>query len=188
MSLRLLWIFCLIAAGAALTLTFMNQRNSYDETTVAVASNDNPTVSFENIDMIINSSTGLPQYEVSSPKYWLYQQEQRSEFESPDIVIYKSNGNKIFATSEKGETHNENDVLTLIGDVKITQPKTDAEPESLNIYTDKLTVSQTDQQATTDLPVTAIRGPEKITAIGMTLNLNDEILYLHKNVKALYKP
>jgi len=166
----------------------MNQRHSYTEITTSTNTNNNPSISFENIDMIINSPTGTPQYELSSPKYWLFQQEQRSEFDSPDIVIYKQNGSKIYATSEKGETYNENDVLTLIGDVKITQPKTETELESLNIYTDKLTISQTKQEATTDLPVTAIRGAEKITAVGMTLDLNDEILYLHQNVKAHYNP
>ena len=188
MSLRLIWIFCLIAAGAALTLSFMDLRNNYSETSSPTILNNTPSVSFENIEMIINSPSGQPQYELSAPKYWLYNQEQRSEFESPDIVIHNENGTKLYATSEKGETHDENDVLTLIGDVKIKQPSTDIEPEALNIFTEKLTISQKTQLVTTDLPVLAIRGSEKVTAHGMTLHLNDEILHLHNNVKAQYNP
>lgn len=188
MSFRLVWIFCLIAAGAGLTLSFLNQREKNVETATPLTSHNIPTVSFESIEMIINSPTGLPQYELSSPKYWLYHQQQRSEFDSPDIIIYNENGSKIFASSEKGTTHNENDVITLIGDVKIEQPSSNAEPEPLNIYTEKLTVSQKKQQVTTNLPVTAIRGSQKVTAVGMTLNLDDKVVRFHSNVKGLYNP
>jgi len=188
MSLRLIWIFCLIAVGAGLTLTFFNQR----EKDVALAAPPNykntPTVSFDNIEMTINSPAGLPQYELSSPKYWLYHQEQRSEFDSPDIVIYNKNGSKIFATSEKGTTHDDNDVITLIGNVEIEQPSSNIEPEPLNIFTEKLTVSQKKQQVTTTLPVTAIRGAQKVTALGMTLSLDNKVVRFHSNVKGLYNP
>jgi len=138
--------------------------------------------------MVINSPTGQPQYELSAPKYWLYHQEQRSEFDSPDIVIYNENGSKIYATSERGETYDENDVITLIGDVKIKQPGTEAEPDPLNIYTEKLSVSQKKQQVTSDQEVTATRGAEEVTALGMTLNLDDKILHLHQDVKGRYNP
>lgn len=188
MSYRLVWIFCLIVVGAALTLSFLSQRDSYTETASPSASNNTPTVSFDNIKMIINSPTGQPQYELSAPKYWLYHDQQRSEFTSPDIVIYNENGSKIYATSEKGQTHDENDVITLIGDVKIEQPSTNAEPVPLSIYTEKLTVSQKKQQVTTDLAVTATRGSQQVTALGMTMNLNDKVLHLHNNVKGQYNP
>ncbi len=188
MSFRLVWIFCLIVVGGALTLSFLNQRERNVETAASSSSNNSPTVSFENIEMIINSPNGQPQYELSAPKYWLYHQQQKSEFDSPDIIIYNENGSKIYVTSEKGETRDENDLITLIGDVKIEQPSTIAEPIPLNIYTEKLTVSQKKQQVTTDLPVTAIQGSQKVTALGMTLNLNDKVLHLHSNVKGQYNP
>ncbi len=188
MSFRLVWIFGLIVVGAGLTLSFLNQREGIAETANPPVSSNTPTVSFENINMIINSPAGLPQYELSSPKYWLYHDQQRSEFDSPDIVIYNENGSKIFATSEKGTTQDENDVITLIGDVKINQPSSDAQPEPLSIRTEKLTVSQKNQQVTTELPVTATRGSQKVTAVGMTLNLNDKVVHLHSKVKGRYNP
>lgn len=188
MPYRLVWIFCLIVVGAALTLSFLNQRHSHIEKPQISANNNTPSVNFENIDMIINSPTGQPQYKVAAPKYWLYDKEQRSEFDSPDIIIFNENGSKIFASAEKGETQDENDVITLIGNVKINQPGSEAEPSSLSISTDRLTVSQKKQQVTTDLPVTATRDTQKITAVGMTLNLSDKTLYLHSNVKGQYVP
>ena len=187
MSFRLIWIFCLIVAGGILTLTFFNQRERTIET-VTTAKMNKPTVSFENIDMIINSPNGQPQYRLASPKYWLYHEQQTSEFESPDIIIFNENGSKIFATSKKGYTQDDNDVITLIGDVEVKQPVSTEEPYPLNIFTDKLTVSQSLQQVTSDLAVTAIRGSQKITALGMTLNLNDKVLQLHNDVKGRYDP
>lgn len=187
MSFRLIWIFCLIAAGGVATLAFFNQRERVTEVSTPTTETK-PTVSFENIDMIINSPSGQPQYKLAAPKYWLHHQRQTSEFDSPDIVIYNENGNEIYATSEKGQTRDNNDVITLIGDVKVRQAASDEEPYPLNIFTDKLTVSQSQQQITTDLPVTATRGPQKITALGMTLNLNNKVLQLHKNVKGQYDP
>ncbi len=188
MPYRLVWIFALIVIGGVLTLSFFNQRERQTENTAATTSSNTPTVSFENIEMIINSPAGQPQYELKAPKYWLFNDQHRSEFTFPEIVIYNENGSKIYASSEKGETRDNNDVITLIGDVHIEQPSTDIEPIPLNIYSEKLTVSQQKQQVTTDLPVTATRGSQKMTALGMTLNLNDKILHLHSKVKGQYNP
>ena len=185
MLLRLVWLCCLIIVGATTTLWFINQRTSHIQVESAEISNT-PSVSFSDIDMIINSAEGKPQYKLSAPLYWLYHEEQRSEFELPNIVIYRNNGNKIFANALKGQTHDDNNVITLIGDVKINQPKTESESYTLEILTDKLTVFPKDQRATTDAPVTAIRGPQMVTALGMTLDLNNQVLHLHNNVKGRY--
>lgn len=188
MPYRLVWIFLLIVFGGALTLSFLNQRDRLVGNTAVTSSSNTPTVSFENIEMIINSPAGQPQYELTAPKYWLFHDQRRSEFTSPNIVIYNENGSKIYASSKQGETRDNNDVITLTGDVKIEQPSTNVEPVPLNIYTEKLTVSQKKQQVTTNMPVTATRGTQKMTASGMTLNLNNKILHLHSNVKGQYNP
>ncbi len=187
MSLRLIWIFCLIAVGGLVTLAFYNQREHVSEVS-APTTDSKPTVSFENIDMIINSPSGQPQYKLAAPKYWLYHKQQKSEFDSPDIVIYDEKGDEIFATSERGQTFNDNDVITLIGNVKVQQAATKEEPDPLHIFTDKLTVSQSQQEITSDLEVIATRGSQKITALGMTLDLNNKVLQLHRNVKGQYDP
>jgi len=187
MLLRLVWIGCLIVVGAASTLWFLNQRASYTETT-ATAITDTPSVSFNDIEMIINSAEGVPQYKLSSPRYWLYHDEKRSEFELPDITIYRNNGSKIFAKALKGQTHGDNEVITLIGDVRIHQPKSKSVPHPLKIMTERLTVFLRQQRATTDSPVTVIHGSQMVTALGMTLDLDTQVLHLHNNVVGRYDP
>ena len=188
MLLRLVWICCLIIVGAATTLWFLNQRTSHTDAKAVAATSNTPSVSFDDIEMIINSSEGIPQYKLSAPKYWLYDAEERSEFDLPDIAIYRRNGSKIFAKALKGQTHDNNKVITLIGDVRINQPKSDNDPYLLRVMTDRLTVIPKEQRATTDAPVTAIRGSQKLTAIGMTLDLTTQILHLHNNVEGRYEP
>ena len=170
-----------------LTLTFFNQRENATQT-INVTETNKPSVSFQNIDMIINSPNGQPQYRLASPKYWLYHEKDASEFESPDIIIFNENGSKILATSDKGHTQDDNEVITLIGNVKVKQLANTEDSDPLNIFTDKLTVSQSQQQVSSDLHVTAIRGSQKITALGMTLNLNNKVLQLHNEVKGRYDP
>ena len=187
MKLRLIWLSCLIIVGAALTLWFFNQRTSHIET-VTHESVNTPSVSFNDIEMIINSTDGTPQYKLYAPKYWLYDDEKRSEFASPNIEIFRSNGSKVYANSLKGKTQDNNKIITLIGDVKIKQPKSDNNPYSLEVITDKLTIFPKEQRATTDSFVTAKRGNQIVSAIGMTLDIETEIVHMHSDVKGYYEP
>lgn len=187
MQLRLIWLFCLIIVGATATLWFLNQRTSHIETSETVVTNT-PSVSFNDIEIIINSADGKPQYKLFAPKYWVYDEENRSEFESPNIEIYRKNGNKVFAKSLKGNTQENNNIITLIGDVEIKQPKSHDDPYLLEVFTDELTIFTKQQRATTESSVLAKRGNQKIRAVGMTLDLDTQIVYLHNNVIGNYVP
>ena len=187
MQLRLIWLCCLIIAGAAATLWFLNQRTSHIEITTQKYINT-PSVSFNDIEMIINSTDGKPQYKLYAPKYWLYDDEKRSEFESPDIEIFRKNGSKVYANSLKGNTHDNNNIITLIGDVKIKQPKSEHDPYSLEVFTDKLTIFPKEQRATTDSFVTAKGGNQMVSATGMTLDIETRIVHMHSDVKGYYEP
>ena len=187
MLLRLIWLCCLIVAGAGATLWFLNQRVSYTETSTGFLS-DKPSVSFKDIEMIINSTAGDPQYKLSSPKYWLYDDEKRSEFELPDIEIYQNNGNKVFAKALKGNTSEGNDIITLIGNVEINHPQSEENAYALEVFTDSLTVFPKKQRATTDAEVIAKRGNQTIKAIGMTFDLDTQIVYLHSQVTGQHEP
>lgn len=187
MSLRLIWVYCLIIIGAAVALWFLNQHASHTETT-AMRTSDTPSTNFSDIEMVINSSKGRPQYKLSSPEYWLYHEERRTEFELPSITIYSNNGSKIFATALRGQTYDDNNVITLIGNVRINQPGPENDSHISKIMTDRLTIHPESQRAITDSPITATRESNIVKASGMTLNLNTQILHLHGNVEGHYEP
>ena len=187
MLLRLIWICCLIIGGAAATLWVLNLRPSHTEFPSDVTP-AMPSVSFDDIEMIINSTEGKPQYKLHAPKYWLYDKEKRSEFEFPDIAIYRKNGSKVFAKALKGQTHEDNKVITLIGDVRIKQPQSQSDPHLLEIFTEKLIVYPKEQRATTDVDILATRGNQRLQAVGMSLDLDTQILYLHNDVNGRYDP
>jgi len=187
MTLRLFWICCLIVAGATATLWFLSQRSIH---TVSLTHNDatTPSVLFYDVEMVVNSDEGKPRYKFTAPKYWLYPNENRSEFEQPEISIYGKNGDALYAKALRGETHENNDVITLIGEVYITKPKSKDTPHNLKVMTERLTILPNKDKATTDILITAIRGSEMVTAIGMTLDYKEQTLYLHNNVEAHYAP
>ncbi len=187
MLLRLIWLCCLIVVGATATLWFLNQRSSYVEISPAPLM-DTPSISFNDIEMTINATNGSPQYKLYAPKYWLYDDEERSEFENPDIQIYRSDGSKVFAKALRGNTREDNNIITLVGNVEINQPESKNNPFRLEIFTDKLTVFPKKQSATTDSKVTAKQGDQIIKAKGMTLDLETEIVFLHSEVTGRYEP
>lgn len=190
MHLRLVWITCLIIISTAAALWLQNQRKQYTPNETQSAANKEPaSVLFKDIEMTINTVAGTPQYKLSAPIYKHYQEEQRGEFEHPDIVIFSASGKLVFAQSEKGETRQNNSVITLLGNVEVKRPQ-DAENTNsyeLEINTDKLVVFPKQQRATTDAKVSATRGPSTVTALGMTIDLATEILHLHNNVQGHYK-
>ncbi len=192
MQLRLVWITCLIIISTAVALWMQNQRNNSIETEKQSNTNEEPaSVLFKDIEMTINTAAGTPQYKLSAPIYKHYHAEQRGEFKFPDIVIFPENGNLVFAQSEKGETRENNSVITLLGQVEIRQPHKEKEENNnsyeLEINTDKLVVFPKQQRATTDSKVSATRGPNTVTALGMTIDLEKEILHLHDEVQGHYK-
>ena len=187
MHLKLVWICCLIVVGAVLALLISN-KDTKEKESVTVQNSNAPTVSFNDVNMIINSPQGVPQYKLSAPKYWLYHDEQRSEFQHPEITIYNDDGTEINASSLKGETSEDNDVITLLGNVVINQPQSNKNSNPLKLTTDKITLYPEKHQAYTKSLVTAVRGKQKVTATGMTINLNTQILFLHSNVIGRYEP
>lgn len=189
MLLRLVWICCLIIVGAVMALLVSSKHTGENKfRQVSTQISNAPTVSFSNVNMIINSPEGIPEYELSSPKYWLYHKEQRSEFLQPSITIYSKNSGTIHAKSLKGETFDDNNVITLLGNVIINQSKLSDDLEPINITTEMLTLYPDKQQAYTKSSVTATKGNQKLTASGMTIDMAKQTLYLHSNVVGRYDP
>ena len=188
MQSRLVWIGCLIIVGTAVALWFLNQRDAPIEVSPPDISSDAPSVSFNDVKMLVNSPDGKPQYRLLASKYQLYDNEQRSEFDLPDITLYDNQGNRIYARALQGEAHNHTSVITLTGNVRINQAKPETGSHRLEIITDTLTVFPEKQRATTDSAITATRGSQRFSAQGMSLDLETEVLHLHSNVEGTYEP
>ena len=186
MRLRLVWISCLIIVGAVLALLVPKKHTTTVKQVITPVSNA-PTVSFSDVKMIINSPQGSPEYELFSPKYWLYHEEQRSKFLQPRIIIYSKKSGLIHAKSLEGETFDNNNIIMLLGDVEIDQENSEENNTPISIRTEKLTLYPEKQKAHTKSDVIAVRGKQKVTASGMTIDLDKQTLYLHSNVVGWYE-
>lgn len=178
----------MIIMGTAVALWFLNQRDTTIEVNLPDISPDAPSASFNDVKMLINSPDGKPQYRLLASNYQLYDDEQRSEFDLPDITLYDNSGNQIYARALQGEAHSHTSVITLTGNVIINQAKPNTGSHQLKIITDTLTVFPEEQRATTDSAITATRGSQRFSARGMSLDLKTEVLHLHNNVEGIYEP
>ena len=120
-----------------------------------------PSTIFKDVEITVNSARGTPHYILSAPAYWLYPEQRRTEFELPNITIHPKNGGKISATALRGQTHNDDERLTLIGNVRIHQAAVAEDPHPYWF---------------------------EVTADRMTLSLNTRIIRLHGNVEGYYAP
>lgn len=188
MQSRLVWTGCLIVAGAAFALWLLGQRDSAVNVIEQAALTDTPSVRFTNVKMQINGMDGTPQYRLLASEYRVYEDEQRSEFDLPDITLYDSDGDQIHAHALRGETNNYTSVIVLTGDVRITRAKRDTSPHPLNITMDTLTVFPDEQRAHTDSAIKATLGSQMFSSLGMSLDLKTKVLLLHSNVESTYEP
>ena len=188
MRSRQVWIGCLIIAGAVLALWFLSQRDSPIDVVQPGTSSNAPSVHFTGIKMLINSPDGKPRYRLLASGYRLYDEEQRSEFDLPEITLYDSEGSRIYARALRGEAHNYTSVIVLTGDVRINRAKLDTGPHPLNITTDTLIVFPEEQRASTDSAINATLGSQNFSSHGMSLDLNTKVLLLHSNVESIYEP
>ena len=188
MRSRLIWIGCLIILGAAAALWFLNQRDAPVGVSHTGTPPGTPSVSFDGVEMVINAADGKPRYKVLAARYQLHETEKRSRFDLPSITLYDNEGSQIHVQALQGEAHDDSSVITLTGDVRINQAQPDNGSHPLVISTERLVVFPEKQRATTDSTITAIRGSEMFSAQGMSLDLKEEVLYLHSNVEGVYQP
>lgn len=188
MQSRLVWIGCLIIVGAAVALWFLNQRDAPVKVSQLDTSSDAPSVRFTDVKMHINSQDGKPLYTLLAAEYRLYDDEQHSEFDLPDITFYDSEGNRIHALALQGEAHDYTSVIVLTGDVRIIRVKPDPDRHPLEITTDTLIVFPEEQRASTDAVIKATRGSQMFSSKGMSLDLKTKVLVLHSNVESIYEP
>ena len=188
MQSRLVWIGCLIIASAAVALWFLSQRDSSVHVVEQLTSTNAPSVRFTNAKMLINGMDGKPQYRLLASEYRLYEDEQRSEFDLPDITLYDGDGDRIHAQALRGETHDYTSVIVLTGNVRINRANRDTGPHPLNITTETLTVFPDEQRARTDSATKATLGSQMFSSLGMSLDLKTKVLLLHSNVESIYEP
>ena len=188
MRSRLIWIGSLIIFGAFAALWFLSLRDAPVGPDSADAPSNAPSISFDSIEMVINAEDGKPQYKVLASRYQLYEDDNSSQFDLPEITLYDSEGGQIHAQAQKGVTRDHSNVITLTGNVRINQVQPDSGSQPLVITTELLIVFPEKQRATTDSTITAVRGSEMFSARGMSLDLKKEVLYLHNNVEGIYQP
>lgn len=109
-----------------------------------------------------------------------------SIFESPHFILHNKQGEWIIDAA-KGKSINQNEKVTLWGNVTMVQPATKTSPMT-TILTDHATIYPSKSYAKTDAYVTINRGHTVIEGLGATANLKSGIITLLSQTRGHYVP
>lgn len=110
-----------------------------------------------------------------------------THFSMPHIITTTDEGKLWEISALKGHNKDKDNLITLIGQVA-AQPLNVPPDEELLIESSLLLYYSDAQIAKTDKPVQITSPNGRINAVGMRLNVQEQILDLHKQVRTRYAP
>lgn len=159
--------------------------------TAGTGVNKRPAVA-EDIDYFIRGAT-LHQYNASGQRVQTletdqldhYPTQQLSKLQAPSWWSINESGEVTSGESLQGTAHDDNDLLVLIGKVKVQQQSPAGQARQLN--SEKLNLYRLQNTLDTDLPVTMRDNFDTvINGVGMQADMNKGTLVLNSRVKGRY--
>ncbi len=178
----LLWI-TLIAVGLLVTFFLPDQQNNQPATTEGTK--ELPDATATNLHMV-RVEDGQKTMETTADTLESFESKSETYLTNPDVLLFTLEVPSWNIVSRTATVFSNNEIH-FIGDVIVTQ--LDQTP-SMVINTDFLSYSEINQLIETDKPVTAVKGKQRMNAIGMRVNLDtiDPIIHLLSDVNLEYEP
>jgi len=130
---------------------------------------------------------GRPQSELVSPRIIHHPDDDSVEAFQPKMRYFIKDGLPWYARADHGMQPSGGNLVYLDGHVEMTHPDQNGGPP-LVIDTEHLMVDLTTNIASTDDPVTLVKGTSRTDGIGMDGYMQDNRLVLRTTVKGLYVP
>lgn len=129
-------------------------------------------------------NTGKLYQAINSEHVRFFDAFEQTHFTSPEMYIYKTNGQTTITTSQTGVRNNQFNELVLAGTVLVQD---NAETAGVKLTTERLTVNLTSQIADTNQPV-EIRSNDAIyTSTGIRAWLGDSKMELLSDVQGIHE-
>ena len=130
---------------------------------------------------------GQPQSELVSPRIIHHPDDDSVEAFQPKMRYFIKDGLPWYARADHGLQPSGGNLVYLDGHVEMTHPDQNGGPP-LVIDTEHLKVDLTTNIASTDDPVTMVKGTSRTDGIGMDGYMQDNRMVLRTDVKGLYVP
>lgn len=125
---------------------------------------------------------GMLQTKFKSPKMLHYYTENKTEFESPDFLIYTKTTSPWHIFALHGQALSGIESIKLWDNVRVHQDQGKTNHE-LNLQTSEMTLHPKTQTANTNQPVLLMQPGYQVSAVGVDLSLKEEKVDLISNAK-----
>lgn len=130
---------------------------------------------------------GKPVSELQAPRIIHHPDDDSVEVFMPRMRYFTKQGEPWYAQADHGLEPSGGNLVYLDGHVQMTHPDAAGGP-ALVINTDHLTVNLDTNIASTDDPVTMVKGASHMNGVGMDGYMQDNRMVLRTNVKGFYVP
>ena len=174
----------IIAVGVAAWTTLLSLR---PQPTATVQTASLPDAFMEDVSAVIMDKLGRPSMRIVTPKLVHYVENDRTDFVSPTLTIYRKSPNPWLITAKFGKATEGIENVNFWEDVVVHHAADPANPATV-IKTATLTVHPNKQTAdTTDL-ITLIQPSIVVKATGMHADMNTGDIKLLSQAKGEYEP
>jgi len=186
--MNLKWLGVMLVLAALAVATFWLLR----ETELQGMQNEQPKTHVPDyyfLDATVTSLDikGQPQSELVSPRIIHHPDDDSVEAFQPKMRYFIKDGLPWYARADHGLQPSGGNLVYLDGHVEMTHPDQNGGPP-LVIDTEHLKVDLTTNIASTDDPVTMVKGTSRTDGIGMDGYMQDNRMVLRTDVKGLYVP
>lgn len=181
---RNLLIWLLSITAGVIFIQFIQQEPSEQQNDVSVA-DELPDARAENIHMV-RVENGLKTIETLADHLESYDKRGESYLTNPDVTLFKLTQANWHIVSDTATVFTNNDIH-FIGNVVVTQLN---EVPAMILKTDFLSYSEVSQRIFSDQAVNAVKGLQRMNAIGMEVELDtiNPIIHLLSDVNLEYEP
>lgn len=186
MTLKWVAAVLLLVAVAAGTLWLLRQ-TGLQMLQAELPKTHTPDYYFTDATVTSLGNDGRPLSELQAPRIVHHPDDDSVEAFQPRMRYFIRNGVPWYAQADHGLEPGGQNRVYLDGHVELTHPDGNGGPP-LVIDTEHLTVNLDTNVASTDDPVTMVKGTNRTNGIGMDGYMQDNRLVLRKDVKGLYAP
>lgn len=178
--------WALVALLALWLIGFQGAQDPQAPASAYVLPEDAPDVYITSLDLTRYNAQGQPTLTTTAKTMSVYEDRGQSLLELP-VIHRLDDGTATWQIIADQATLFDNDDIDLSGNVVVTQQN--AEPPML-LFSEQMQYTEATQRIVTDLPVQVQQGKQRITSIGLTVNLDtiEPIIQFLSDVDFYYDP
>lgn len=193
---RLIFLSALLLAIIAGAIQWYDRSSSHAQQAATHSQQVAPESIVSGFAQTTFAETGALQYQLRAEKVTHFSRQAAAEMTKPDILFYRAQADQDAsgeqaaidwqASAASGVIREDQDTLTLSGDVRVTKPLSGE--QALKFDTESLTIKPKAEVASTEDPVTVTQALHVTRATGLHIDIANGKVELLSQVRSQYVP